>query len=205
MQWNNETLHQVFAPIGVHRIKKFLSPKIIQRTFVFGCLQQKENMSRWHIDLLTHWKTIVISQRLQILKCLIRFGKKFGPYQPRLSIWMWQALRNRLPTKINLVSKGCKIEHWCFMCINQQETLVHILLSYPPVRLAWEKALPMSNILLAQGSFIDKWFYSQKSTSILSHGWSLILLVYLDHQKQKFHSIGSDSSTMLLLVDENST
>lgn len=43
----------------------------------------------------------------------------FSTTHPRVKVWLWRALRNKLPTKENLILKGIHIESWCSFCINQ--------------------------------------------------------------------------------------
>lgn len=48
-------------------------------------------------------------------------------FPPRFSLWLWRAVRNRLPTKLNLLKKPVTVNSfWCF-CSSTAESLIHLL------------------------------------------------------------------------------
>lgn len=78
-------------------------------------------------------------------------------FPPKVSVWLWCALKNELPTKMNLIRRRIPIDMWCSFCINQVDSLEHYLFSCMFTPLLWSQVCPRAAFSSYNGSFATRW------------------------------------------------
>lgn len=91
----------------------------------------------------------------------------------KIKMFFWQAIKDRLPTRINLLRRGIDCNTSCPLCSAAVETLEHIFIFCPRVKSIWADLLPSAiNNLQASTSFHDYWSnwiatFSNKELSLI--------------------------------------
>lgn len=67
-------------------------------------------------------------------------------YPPTLGIWLWRAIRSKLPTKDKLIKPGIPSNTTCSIYQSQEENLNHILLHCPKIKPLWAKYFPQIQV-----------------------------------------------------------
>ncbi|GLT35678.1 hypothetical protein SLA2020_101090 [Shorea laevis] len=99
---------------------------------------------------------------------------------PKVKVFLWRAMLNRLPTLDNLLAKGVVNNALCQTCQLADESLMHILLYCPHVEPIWfGSALGLIPRQLRLQNFVGWWRYmntiaKQNSTPFLIEQWAVI-------------------------------
>lgn len=47
--------------------------------------------------------------------------------QPKIKVFLWKAILNALPVKVNLANRVLPVDFWCLICQSSPETIEHML------------------------------------------------------------------------------
>lgn len=78
---------------------------------------------------------------------------------PRILVWLWRALWNKLRTKANLIKRGASVDPWCPFCINQLETLEHCLFLCPFSTFVGQSTMSNARLPSLEGKSAHHWVW----------------------------------------------
>ena len=81
-------------------------------------------------------------------------------------MFMWQALKDSLPTKLNLMRRHILMDPVCELCQSTTEDILHVVWSCPQVQTAWSKEDWMEGIPHTEDTaLLDVWSRVSELTS----------------------------------------
>nr|POE73187.1 putative ribonuclease h protein [Quercus suber] len=137
MVWNSATLQQLFNPRDAELIHSIpLSTRPVEDVLIWPFTptgsytvksgyrflyksQSLDNNDYQPVDN-TLWKKIWGSQ-----------------VQPKVRSFLWRALKNSIPTKLNLRRRTILADDWCDQCKGATEDVIHVLWSCPLLSQVW--------------------------------------------------------------------
>lgn len=84
---------------------------------------------------------------------------------PRVSIWLWKACRDRLPTRLNLYRHRCKVEIQCRFCSQCEESLLHLIQECPIMNSFRYRLLPKLPMSTGMHSVTEFWLSNWRQFS----------------------------------------
>ena len=84
----------------------------------------------------------------------------------KIQMFMWQALKDSLPTKLNLMRRHILMDPVCELCQSTTEDILHVVWSCPQVQTAWSKEDWMEGIPHTEDTaLLDVWSRVSELTS----------------------------------------
>ena len=76
---------------------------------------------------------------------------------PRVNCFVWRLLLNRIPTRVNLHSRGLNIpSEVCPLCVSNVETVEHLFLSCPAIKKVWDWFHKWCNLHMVQYNSLEQ-------------------------------------------------
>lgn len=109
-------------------------------------------------------------------------------FDPHFNIWLWRIIRRKLPTSLNWVVWGMSNIIFCCFCINQVESLEHILFECLFFRRAWQVAFFLFTIAWFGDSIKERRIMSRKNLQInfFIKEWSFYWHIWIFRNKIPF-------------------
>ena len=103
----------------------------------------------------------------------------FKGMTPKVNIFFWILLQEKILTTDNLLKKGFKIFNRCYLCENDVESITHLTLHCSFTKNIWDRVYGLLNIALVFPTTIQHFFNGWKPPSnnaLVLILWDFILL-----------------------------
>ena len=97
---------------------------------------------------------------------------------PKVNVYFWILLQNKVLTVDNLIKRGFIITNRCALCKNDGESVDHITLHCPFTRKIWDNVCRLLNVEWVFPSTLEMFFTSSKAPSknvLIVKLWDFIL------------------------------